>query len=168
MLGFGLMLATSSSGAGTIEVAVSLNPVGSFVAKSSSLTLKGPVKVSGSSFALRNAILPVKTLKSGIDLRDTHMHEKYLENAKFPNAVLTKASGKGGVLSGELKVHGQAIRIKGTYELSKQKLVANFKCKLSDFKIAEAQYRGVGVEDEVDVKASLTLPKTTPRTVSGK
>src|SRR5438132_5755067 len=33
-------------------------------------------------------VVPLATLKTGIDLRDRHMREKYLETDKYPNAVL--------------------------------------------------------------------------------
>ncbi|NDC25049.1 MAG: hypothetical protein EBZ49_13120, partial [Proteobacteria bacterium] len=73
-------------------------------------------------------------------------------------ATLIEGGGQGGKFQGKLEVHGVIHPIAGTYQLNGPDLEAEFTCKLSDFKIPEANYMGVGVEDEVKVVVKLRIP----------
>lgn len=149
---------------GKINIAVTLSPVGSFVAKSSNLEVKGSTKRTSDRVSADNLELKLDTLQTGISLRDTHMRTKYFETDKHPKAVLKKASGQDGKFSGELVIRGVPKEISGTYQIVGQEFTAKFKTHLSDFDIAKANYMGVGVADEVEVEAILPVPPETKET----
>lgn len=145
----------SFSFANQLEIAISLSPAGSFVAKSEQVRVEGELQVSAQGFTAKNISMPIGSLKTGIELRDEHMKKKYFEMGQFPKANLIEGQGTGGRFQGKLEVHGVVHPINGTYQASGKSLEAQFKCKLSDFKIKEAKYMGVGVDDEVTVSVKL-------------
>jgi len=156
---FSFFLAFSCIGySNQLSIHVTLNPAGSFVVQSSQLKVGKLVREGETSFKLSEAKLGLDTLQSGIELRDSHMKEKYFEVPKYPEAELFGAIGKNAKFTARLKVHGVTKEISGTYEFNPTSLRATFFCRLSDFKIKEAQYRGIGVEDQVKVVAELVLP----------
>lgn len=154
-LGFVLFFICSLSFANELEIAISLSPAGSFVAKSEQVKVDGELQVSAQGFTAKNISMPIGSLKTGIELRDDHMKKKYFEMGQFPKANLVEGQGAGGRFQGKLEVHGVLHPISGTYQASGKVLEAKFKCKLSDFKIKEAKYMGVGVDDEVTVSVKL-------------
>lgn len=124
-----------------------------------SLTIKEG-KVSGEiTFSL-------STLKTGIDLRDEHMKNKYLEIDKHPKATLTlkdvqlpktwskeKPQVAEVPFKGELTLHGEKKSVEGTFEVTSGKeLKAKMEIKISDFKIAVPSYLGITVADTVKVQ----------------
>jgi polyisoprenoid-binding protein YceI len=137
---------------------VSLSPAGSFVAQSSNLEVRGSATRTGNSVSASNVALKLDSLKTGIDLRDEHMKKKYFETDKYPEAVLTHATGKDGTFTGELQLHNVKKPIAGTYVFEGNEFVGNFKTKMSDFSINKAKYMGVGVNDEIDVTIRLAAP----------
>lgn len=141
--------------ASDVSISVSLNPAGSFVAKSDAIKVEGHATKSGDNVSAKNITLDLNTLKTGISLRDNHMRDKYFEAAKHPKAVLTEANGRDGKFQGELVIRGVKKQIAGTYEMKGSKFHGKFPAKLSDFAIAPANYMGVGVEDEVEVEVVL-------------
>lgn len=138
-----------------LDIAIALSPAGSFVAKSDQVKVEGELKVGPEGFKAKNLVLPIDSLKTGIELRDDHMKKKYFEVGQFPKAVLLEGEGSQGKFQGKLEVHGVTQTISGIYRTSGKSLEARFKCKLSDFKIKEAKYMGVGVDDEVKVSVKL-------------
>jgi hypothetical protein len=115
-------------------------------------------------------VFNLKTLKTGIDLRDEHMLNKYLQVGSYSEAQLSFNSlmlPAGFSLTnpvmtnipfkGQLLLHGVSQEIKGTFDISSAHLntVANFEIKLSDFKIDIPSYLGVKVADVVKIKVSL-------------
>lgn len=124
----------------------------------------------------------LETLDTGMNMRNEHMKEKYLNVKTFPTAVLTfkdfalpaSFSAKNPVLketdfSGMMKLHGIEKEIKGKFEIVNDKLAghANYEIKLSDFGIDIPTYLGVKVADIVKVsvnfeKMNLTETKTEP------
>ena len=139
-----------------LELQVELNPAGSFIARTQSLTLRG-VQSKGDLIAIEEISFPVDSLRTGIELRDHHMSQKYFESRKFPIASLKSVQAKGGSFRGRLVVHGVERGVEGTYERQGPEVRARFKTSLSAFSIAQASYMGVGVEDEVEVV--VFLPK---------
>lgn len=140
------------------NVKVSLSPAGNFIAKTEEI--KGQATLSNGQVKADNIVVELKTLTTGISLRDEHLKNKYLEVEKFPEAILTAGSGKDGKGKAQLKVHGIQKEIDGTYELDQKtkELNATFNIKLSDFGITGIKYLGVGVKD--DVKITATIPYT--------
>lgn len=109
----------------------------------------------------------LKGLKTGIDLRDEHMHKKYLESAKYPVATLKLKEGlkgQGGKFCGELTVKGQTKAVCGEASLTDDSTGKRVKAKLTvnvkDFPaIGVPSAMGVTMADTVDVEADLTAKK---------
>lgn len=106
------------------------------------------------------------TLTTGISMRDKHMKEKYLEVAKFPEAVLTItdfALTSAGPLKdfkdipfkGSLKLKGVDKSVEGKATVTQSKtgfdVTAKFPIKLTDFEIKIPTYLGITVAEEVQV-----------------
>jgi len=102
------------------------------------------------------------TLKTGIELRDDHMKDTYLEVKKFPKAKLKLTSVEVPKdMDGDMKfkglmtLHGVEKEVSGKAELDKDdkkiKMSAEVPIKLSDFKIAIPSYKGITVAEKVKV-----------------
>ncbi|ASD63261.1 YceI family protein [Bdellovibrio bacteriovorus] len=137
----------------SVVLDVVLNPMGDFKGKTSDV--KGQAVVNGDEVSAENIVVNLKTLKTGVELRDKHT-QKHLETEKFPEAVLLSAKGKGGKGTGKIKIRGIEKDISGVYKVEGKTLKAKFKLKLSDFGIEDINYMGVGVEDEVTL--AVTVP----------
>jgi polyisoprenoid-binding protein YceI len=126
-------------------------------------------KITGS------ATFDIRSLDTGIDIRNEHMKKKYLEVEKFPNAVLkvTKldlppASGTGEFsantlpFSGTLSLHGVEKAVVGTADLTRKagqlNLAVKFGVKISDYAISSPGYAGITMADEVQITVSEIAP----------
>lgn len=110
----------------------------------------------------------LNSLDTGIELRNQHMKEKYLEVAQHPEALLEldglpigtwspqKPELKPTSFSGNLKLHGVTKLVQGTLEIAAGGIVtATMKIKMSDFNIQIPTYMGITVADEVEVKVKI-------------
>lgn len=138
----------------SVTVDVVLNPMGDFKGKTSDV--KGFATVKGDEVSAENIVVNLKSLKTGVELRDKHT-QKYLETSKYPEAVLISATGKGGKGTGKIKIRGKEQDISGTYKIVGKKLNAEFKLNLPDFDIKDINYMGVGVEDEITLHVSVPV-----------
>jgi polyisoprenoid-binding protein YceI len=144
----------------SVQIKVDLSPAGSFMAKTNKV--KGVAQIKGNQVSASNVVVEAGSFDTGISLRNKHMREKYLEAQKYPEAELISATGVNGVGKGQLKVHGVVHDITGTYKMLPGNMAeARFKTKASDYNIAEAQYMGVGAEDEVEVIVTLPVVRAT-------
>lgn len=148
----------SQAHAQNLKLYVTLNPAGDFVAESDQVSGNAVENPDGSVEAT-NIKVPVKSLKSGISLRDDHMAEKYLEASKYPDITLKIAKGKEGKGLAILVIKNKEGKVAGSYAKGKDQLKAVFKLKTSDFGISDINYKGVGVEDEVKVEVVVPLVK---------
>ena len=121
-------------------------------------SLKGDVKLALDNF------------DTGIELRNKHMKETYLETAKYPDAKLTLKSVPltgdatqpnfqyAGPFEGVLTLHGVDKPVTGTLNLvnadSKWKGDFKFDFVLEDFGIAVPKYLGITVSKKVSVEAN--------------
>ena len=119
------------------------------------------------------AELDLDNFKTGIDLRDEHMKEKYLEVAKYPKAKLTitkvdfpldweknptKFSDRE--FTGTLNLHGKDAQIKGTHSMNEKNISeAQFKINLNDHNIEIPNYLGIKVVDIITVKTQIQFEK---------
>lgn len=142
----------ASAQSATVDVI--LNPMGDFKAKTSDV--KGFATMSGDEVSAKDVVVNLKTLKTGIELRDKHT-QKHLNTAKFPEAVLVSATGKGGKGTGKLRIRGKEKDISGTYKVEGKVLKASFKLNLPELDMTDINYMGVGVEDEVTLHISLPI-----------
>lgn len=140
---------------GTVKVYVALNPAGDFVG---TLKSTGAATLVGNKVSAKNIVVDMKSLTTGLDLRDDHAKNKYMEVGKYPEAVLIEATGENGKGTGKLKFHGKENPISGTYTVQGGKMLnATFKIKLSDYGISDISYKGIGVEDEVKVEVQVPI-----------
>jgi hypothetical protein len=110
------------------------------------------------------ATVGLRSITTGIDLRDRHMTDKYLETTKYPYAVFTvekskvKSPGEGDI-EGKLQLHGVSRTIRISYKASgsnKQALVTgSAQLNMKDFNIAVPSYLGVTMKPEVTVSFRL-------------
>lgn len=135
-----------------VSAEVVLSPMGNFKVVFSEV--KGRAVINKDEVFIENTIVNLKSLKTGLELRDKHTL-KHLEVDKNPEAILVKATGKGGTGKGVLKFMGTEKEISGKYSLDGDLLKAEFTLKLSDFGISDVNYMGVGVEDDVVIKVNL-------------
>jgi polyisoprenoid-binding protein YceI len=130
------------------------------------------ISFTQSSVNLVSEIL-LDTITTGIDMRDEHMREKYLEVKKYPKAKLTISSLNIPVdwdknptkisereFTGSLNLHGKDSPIKGIFSLNDNLTSeAEFKIKLTDYNIEIPEYLGIKVADMVTVKTKLKFEK---------
>lgn len=135
-----------------VTLFVTLSPAGSFQAVSRKV--KGDLYKQGDSFIADKISVSIESLKTGIDLRDEHTW-KHLNSSKHPKATLTDLKAAGGKATAMLEVNGEKKPINITYTSSNNEVIAKFTVKASDFKLAKAEYLGVGVEDNINVETSI-------------
>jgi polyisoprenoid-binding protein YceI len=119
------------------------------------------------------SVVELDQFKTGIDMRDDHMKEKYLETKKYPQAKLTIPALKITTLwekdpkdlkdqdfSGTLNLHGKDVPVQGTFNLSSKLLVnAEFKIKISDYGIEVPEFMGAKVAETVTIKTQIQFEK---------
>lgn len=140
-----------------ISVDVSLYPVGSFTVTSS--VLEGHLTQLGdkNSFTGTELKVPVTSLKSGITLRDEHMRER-MRHKNNPYVLVKDIKAKNGKGRANVSIGGILAPVDFTYKkLSgsqmKSYLEVSFPLDLTTYKIEDINYKGIGVEDEVSIKA---------------
>ena len=152
---------------GNVHVVCPLTVGGSFEAKTTSLTGMVAPSASGSPSS-GQLLVDLRTLDSGIDLRNDHLRNKYLETEKgegFNTAVLSDIDlGKVDpqtfqgrtMFTATLLLHGTKKPIAGLVEIkrgrSSVRVNASFPVTLADYGIAKPQYLGIGVKDQVLVE----------------
>ena len=143
---------------------------GSFEARTAALTGSLAPSAAGSPALAGRLEVDLRTLDTGIDLRNHHMLEKYLEVGKgegYDKAIVTGmaiASGDVSTFDGKttftarLAVHGTERPIAGDVEIrgagSSRKISVTFPLMLPDYGIEKPRYLGVGVKDRIQVKAA--------------
>jgi hypothetical protein len=148
-------LVTQQTFANDLLVKITLSPAGSFEAKTPKL--RGDVVKSGEKYTAESLWVKTNDLKTGIDLRDDHFH-KHLNFEKNPKITLNNVEAQNGSGFGMLTVNGVMNKINFTYKsVADKKIEAVFKVKPSLFKLKEAKYFEIGVDDEVEIIASLDL-----------
>ncbi len=142
-----LLLVCSVAHAGTVKFQVTLSPAGDFVAQSAKG--RGFIEKNGSDLTASELSVEVGTLKTDIELRDKHLHER-LGGVKS-KITLKNAKGSGGKGTGTLTANGQSKPVSFNYKESNGQVVARFAIQPSDFGIKDVKYLGIGVEDKVVV-----------------
>jgi polyisoprenoid-binding protein YceI len=164
---------------GDVRVTCPLTVGGSFEAKTSTLTGALAFASLHPAVFTGNLAVDLKTLDTGIGLRNEHLQEKYLEVGKgegFDKAVLSDIHLADAdpdtvqartTFTGTLLLHGARTTVTGKAEIQRQgssvRVEASFPVTLADYGIPKPQYLGVGVDQRVHVKVSLVVaPDTTP------
>ena len=146
------------------------------IGRPSMLKIKGAGEGVSSNLQIENNALSgdirfsLKSLKTGIALRDEHLLNKYLHVGQFAEAKLVFSrlalpkdwSMVNPIVSQKpfkalLNLHGVQKEISGYYNVESADFAANasFEIKLSDFNIEVPSYLGVQVADIVKIKVSL-------------
>lgn len=109
--------------------------------------------------------VPLAAFKTGIDLRDKHMKEKYLEVQKYPQAELSVARSALKIpavgqeasqeADGKLSLHGQTHPIKFQYQAKRNgdsfAVHGTMRLNMKDYGIDVPSYLGVTVKPDIDV-----------------
>jgi polyisoprenoid-binding protein YceI len=109
------------------------------------------------------------SLETGIDTRDRHMKEKYLEVEKYPKATLNiqkvghlaawtlaNPTINEDTFEGMLTLHGVTKPVSGKFSMTSDRAVeANFTVKLSNFGVAIPQFGGITIADDVDIDVKI-------------
>jgi polyisoprenoid-binding protein YceI len=159
-------------GQADVSVKCAMTIGGTFDAKTSALA--GTLNASAAHPAAFDGSLAVdlRTLDTGIDLRNEHLREKYLEvdkGAGYEQAVLSDVELQGlnpdapqgkGTFSGSLALHGVRKTVTGPVEVRTAgtglRVRASFPVNLPDYNIDKPRYLGVGVKDTVQVTVTFT------------
>ena len=157
---------------GDVRVMCPMTIGGSFDAKTSAVS--GSLTASAAHPPAFDGSLAVdlRTLDTGIGLRNDHLREKYLEvdkGAGYDKAVLSDIDLKGlnpdapegkGSFTGSLTLHGVKKTVTGPVEVKKTgsglRVKASFPVNLPDYIIPEPRYLGVGVKNTVQVEVTFT------------
>jgi polyisoprenoid-binding protein YceI len=113
-------------------------------------------------------------LKTGIDLRDSHMHDKYLETKTNPTAELMletikfeKGTDGSCEFTGSLVLKSVKKPIKGSCEITgvgkdALQVKASSEIKLEDYPIGVPTYLGVKVADKVTIEVEFAAKLNPP------
>ena len=160
---------------GDVRITCPLTVGGTFEAKTAGLTGAFTPGGSPAETGKGRFVVDLKTLETGITLRDSHLRSTYLEVEKgeeYSKAVLsdiriTGAEAAGlngkGKFSGTLRLHGVERPVGGSVEIRRMaqttRVRASFPVSITQFGIPTPRYLGVGVRDEVTVQ--VTFDSTT-------
>jgi polyisoprenoid-binding protein YceI len=117
--------------------------------------------------------LELGTLDTGIDLRNRHMKENYLQVAKYPRSELRLTrlaipdwpsvgafDVNNAVFEGELSLHGVTRSVRGAARIRRKAdvldVVASFEINTRDYGIETPGYMGVTVAESIKVKVQFS------------
>ncbi len=119
--------------------------------------VKGDTK--GFSADLKVAL---NSFKTGIELRDSHLKQKYLETTKYPEARLRIErlnpfkEGKEFFWTGKLTLKDSTKPVSGKATVNGKHVKANFKVLISDYPIDLPSWMNVTVAESVEVLVDAT------------
>lgn len=153
---------------GAVRVICPMTIGGNFNANTTALKGALTAGADGSGVFDGSLTVDLRTLDTGIDLRNSHLRENYLEVDKgpaFESATLSAIDVKGfteestetrTTFAGLLMLHGVSRRITGAAEIRREaegvRVKASFDVVLADYGIAKPRFLGVGVKDVVHVQ----------------
>lgn len=116
--------------------------------------------LKGDKFVTGECKVFMRHWKTGMDLRDDHMHNKYLltETYEWATLKIDKFEIKDGPqeFSGILTIKKDSAKVKGKITLKGLKGTADFEVNIKDFpSIGVPSYLGITVADKVQVKIEL-------------
>lgn len=139
--------------------------------KGTGATVSGSVQRDGKNLS---GALSAQTadFNTGIDMRDKHMHEKYLDTKTYPTSTLalqkvTFESGDSGkcAFTGQLTIKGVTKPVSGDCDVSDLNasqifVTASTQVPLSEFPIGVPSHLGIKVADTVTITVDLKALKT--------
>jgi polyisoprenoid-binding protein YceI len=161
-------------GQGDVRVICPMTIGGSFDAKTTALTGSVTGNATGSAFDGSLAV-DLRTLDTGIGLRNEHLREKYLEvdrGSGFDTAILSEINLTGlspdvpegkGSFTGLLTLHGVRKSVTGSVDVRQAgaglRVKASFPVDLPDYSIHKPRYLGIGVKDTVQVEVVFAVTR---------
>ena len=166
---------TSRVEQGDVRVTCPMTIGGSFEAKTTALNGALTTGASGSQAVEGSLTVDLRSLDTGIGLRNDHLRERYLEVDKgqgFDTATLSKINLNGfnpevpegrGSFSGLLTLHGVTRTVSGPVDVRRAdaglRVKASFAVDLPDYNIQKPRYLGIGVKDTVQVGVAFVLSR---------
>ena len=158
-----LMLGTSHASTKLLSSELNFTAIGkpAFIKANGSLPLARTDLVFESNSIQGTAEVELINLDSGIELRDKHLKEKYLQVEKYPKSSIEIPKqeikyNKKIVLKAFLNLHGKKQEIILTTEFFKKdkmiKMLADFEIELSKFEIETPSFQGISAANKVKVK----------------
>ena len=156
-----------------IRVTCPMTVGGSFDVRTTALSGTLTVSTSRSPAFDGSLAVDLRTLDTGISLRNTHLRENYLEVNKGPGYDQATVSdidlnglnpdtpqGKGS-FTGALTLHGVKKAVTGSVDVRQAggglQIKASFPINLSDYSISAPRYMGVGVKNTVQVQVAFAV-----------
>jgi polyisoprenoid-binding protein YceI len=157
-----------------VRVTCPMTVGGSFEAKTTALSGSVTARASQSPVFDGHLAVDLRTLDTGITLRNEHLRETYLEVDKgqgYDQATVSEielnglnadapAGGKGS-FTGSLTLHGVTQMVTGPVDVRHAgaglRVQASFPVNLSDFGIREPRYLGIGVKNTVQVQVAFAV-----------
>ncbi len=164
---------TWHAGQSDVRVVCPMTVGGSFDAKSTALSGSVTPGASGSPAFEGTFAVDLRTLDTGIGLRNEHLRQNYLEVDKgsgYDQAVVSEIELKGlnpdapegkGSFTGSLTLHGVKKAVAGSVDVQPAggglRVKASFPVSLSDYGIPEPRYLGIGVRNTVQVEVAFAV-----------
>ncbi len=160
---------------GNVRVICPITIGGSFEARTAALRGSVITSVNGPRAFDGSLAVDLRTLDTGIDLRNEHLRETYFEVNKgpgFDTAILSEIDLTGlspdapvgtGSFVGLLTLHGVTNRVTGPVDVRQAgaglRVKASFSVDLSDYRIAKPRYLGIGVTNIVHVEVVFAVSR---------
>lgn len=119
--------------------------------------LSGNVFGDNKGFSAKFSVF-IDDFKTGIELRDKHLKEKYLETKKYPYAILAVENlsgfkeGESFPWQGKLTLKNNTKPVNGVATVKGNTLSAKFKISLADYpEIGIPSYLGVTVAETIEI-----------------
>jgi polyisoprenoid-binding protein YceI len=162
-------------GQGDVRVICPMTIGGSFAATTTAISGSVTANAIGSPVFDGSLAVDLRTLDTGIGLRNEHLRENYLEVGKgpgFDTATLSKIEVKGfspdapegkGVFTGALTLHGVTNTVTGAVDVRQEaaglRVKASFPVNLAEYSIRKPRYLGMGVKDTVEVEVVFAVSR---------
>ena len=160
---------------GAVRVICPMTIGGSFDVKTTALSGSVTTGANGSQPFDGSLAVDLRTLDSGIGLRNEHLRENYLEVSRgsgFDTATLSQINLNGldpdapegkGSFTGLLTLHGVTKSVTGAVDLRQSgvglRVSASFPVELSHYGIRTPRYLGIGVRDTVQVEVAFAVSR---------
>jgi polyisoprenoid-binding protein YceI len=158
---------------GAVRVICPMTIGGSFDATTTALSGSVTAGANGSQAFDGSLAVNLRTLDTGIGLRNEHLRENYLEVSKglgFDTATLSEINLSGfnpaapegkRPFTGLLSLHGVTKSVTGAVDVRQAgaglRVKASFPVDLPDYSIRKPRYLGIGVKDIVQVEVAFAV-----------
>lgn len=160
---------------GEVRVICPMTIGGSFDATTTALSGTLAAGAGGTRTLDGSLAVDLRTLDTGIGLRNDHLRGNYLEVEKGPQfgTATLSAIGLGGLdpsapagrgtFTGSLTLHGVTQPVTGQVEVRQTgaglQVRASFPVALMAYGIRKPRYLGIGVKDTVEVEVAFSVPR---------